>query len=553
MDYYTILAQKTLLAREFEGHRVDAVRRLGDYSFYISFDTERALKLNCTPDMPYIHCIEKAYMPIKKAQNWFPKKLSGIPLKNITIIPGDRVLTFEFDSEVRLISEMTGRHANTILVDTDNLILGTMRKVTSRQSGVREVRPGAEYQPPPARDFPDIIWSSLQSVWQRMLGHEASIQDVFAKTVAAGSRIFSAEACMRAGVDGCKSVADMSDDELFRLLKTAAEMVSVIERGGEGATIIATKDSLPKDVFPLTMQSQPDARYFDEIDESIERYAMERERGLERSGLKKSIETSLNRVEKGLVNTLEKVMRERGGESEPEELERKGNTILANVYQLSKGMVTIEADDPYGGPKLTIALDPKLDAPANATKYFNRARKLREASKRAKARIAELESRIDELRQKRERSEPVEDLKTLKKLAAEHARVASSSGSGDDDRPFPRRFTSSAGLEIIVGRNDKENDALLKWASKNDFWLHAQNIAGSHVILKTPGRNQQPDKRSVEQAAGVAAWYSKGKTSALVPVACTLLKYVVKRRGQGPGQVNYTREKVVFAEPGLPG
>ena len=103
-----------------------------------------------------------------------------------------------------------------------------------------------------------------------------------------------------------------------------------------------------------------------------------------------------------------------------------------------------------------------------------------------------------------------------------------------------------------MGRSDTENDELVRWARRNDFWLHAQNIGGSHVILRSPGK-QNPDQRSIQQAAAVAAYYSKGKTSAVVPVVCTPVKYVVKRKGQGPGKVTYTREKVLFVEPGLPG
>ena len=127
---------------------------------------------------------------------------------------------------------------------------------------------------------------------------------------------------------------------------------------------------------------------------------------------------------------------------------------------------------------------------------------------------------------------------------------ASARHSGIDEK-FPRRYKSVSGLDIIVGRNDKENDELVRWAGKNDFWLHAQNIGGSHVILRSPGK-QSPDHKSVGLAATIAAYYSKAKNSAVVPVVCTQVKYVVKRKGQGPGKVTYTREKVIFAQPGIP-
>ena len=140
----------------------------------------------------------------------------------------------------------------------------------------------------------------------------------------------------------------------------------------------------------------------------------------------------------------------------------------------------------------------------------------------------------------------------LKIIATKHKKIQTSATVFDADEKFPRRFRSVSGLEIIVGRNDRENDELIRWAHKNDFWLHAQNIGGSHVILRSPGR-QSPDHKSIELAAAIAAYYSKAKTSAVVPVACTQVKYVVKRKGQGPGKVTYTREKVLFVQPGVPG
>ncbi len=552
MDYFTILAQKTRLSREFSQKRLNAVRRLGDYSLYLSFDCDHALKLDCTPDMPCIHTIEARFMPVKKAQNWFPKRLAGYALESVDITPGDRVLTFRFESGDRLVFEMTGRHANIILVGGDSVILGTVRKVGSRHSSVREIKPGAEYQPPPERDFPDMLWTPLRRLEERLIDSEREISEALARTICAGSRLFAGECCARAGIEGAGMPVGLDADTRLALFRTAAEMTVEIEKGGVGASMIVNDEGIPRDIFPLRMQSKPDSRYYADMDEAVERYSRERERGLDRASLVKSIESSLNREEKGLLNTLEKVKRERGGAKEPEELERKGNTLLANIYRIEKGMESIEAEGLYGEGALQIGLDPTLDGPANAERYFTRARKLKEAASRADDRIDDLERRIDEVRSERTRLETVEDIKALKKMAAEHARSAVGAGGEDSDRPFPRRFMTTAGLEIIVGRTDKENDELLKWANRNDYWLHAQGVGGSHVILRTPGRNQQPDWRSVEQAAGVAAYYSKAKTSSLAPVACTVLKYVVKRRGQGPGQVTYTREKVVFIEPGLP-
>jgi len=555
MDYFTILAQRKQMADDFAGKRLAILRRYGPYSVFLGFDGDKALKLSAKPDMPFLHRIERRFIPAKKAVDWFPKKVAGTVLESIDITRGDRVLTFAFGCGYRLVFELTGRHANIIMVDSNGIVAGAVRKVSGRQSGVREITSGAPYQPPPARDYPDLLWSPLQALSERIkdTGSDDTLEQVLAVQLAAGSRLFAREALARAGFDGGLPATTVGEDTLFSLLKAAAALERLIGEGGEGATIVRGKDGLPRDVFPVGMMSaSPGDSVVDDLDEAVRLYSMDRERGLDRKQLTQSVLASLNREEQTLTRTAKKIIRERGESAEPEKYEHMGNTLLSNLHVVHKGMETVTLPDVYGEGDIEITLDPTLDGPANAERLFARSRKLKEADRRAGERIADIEQRIAEIRREREKLDEIDDLKDLRNLAATHERRGGGRGGNDEDQPFPRRFTSISGLEIIVGRHDKENDELLKWARRNDLWLHAQGVGGSHVILRTPGKNQQPDHRSIEQAAAVAAYYSKSKTSAVVPVACTLLKYVVKRRGQGPGQVTYTREKVIFVEPGLP-
>ena len=554
MDYYTILAQCAKLKSDFTGRKLDAVRLFETYTVYLGFEIDRALKLSSIPGMPYLVEVEKRYLPVRNARDWHMRKFAGSTLESVEITPGDRILTFAFSSGYRLIFEMTGRHANIVLVDSENITVEAVRKVTARQSGFRTVRSGAPYAAPPARDYPDPIWTPFQTLKRRLIKSESGLAAALADTVCCGSRLCAREAVARAKLDPDCSPGELSEDELLRLLKCTAEIVGAVERGGEGGTVVFSGDGLPRDVFPLKMSTAASVDvHYDDLNEAVVKYSLVRERGLEKAELKKNVAAVLSREEKSLKNTRKKVERERGESLEPDELERAGNTVLANLHLLGKGKSSVTLPDPYDGGDIDIEIDPTLDGPANAERFFTRARKFREAAKRAEERIAGIDSRLEEVRREREHLDTVEDVRELKKLAAAHARSSSRDRASDFDRPFPRRFTSVSGLEIIVGRNDKENDELVRWAKKNDFWLHAQGVGGSHVVLRTPSKNQQPDRRSIEQAAAVAAHYSKAKTSAVVPVVCTKVKYVIKRRGQGPGQVTYTREKVVFAEPGLPG
>ncbi|MFC1541303.1 NFACT family protein, partial [Candidatus Latescibacterota bacterium] len=520
------------------------------YNIFLEFNGENALKLSCVPDMPYMHLIGKKYIPQKKSISWHNTFFSGKILEDISITHGDRIVIFHFNSDIRLIFEMTGRHSNIIIIGSDNIIVGAVRKVTNKESGIREIRSGVHYYPPPARDFPDLAWVSFQSFVRQLKASKEPIIETLRNKFCAGSNYFALETLSRASINQDEISANLNTETLSTLPKTMAELTSEIENGGSGATLIFGNDNLPKDVFPVKMTAgELLIEYEDMLETAIQKYAREREIGLEQRSIRNFILGVLNREEKSIHSTIRKVERERGKKTDPEKFERMGNTILANVHVIKKGMKSAELTDPYS-EKIEIDLDRTMDAPSNANRFFKRAKKIRAAAKLAEERLSNLKARLEKISSERDNVAITDEIKSLKAIAKKYKRSQLSSAVPADDEKFPRRFKSVSGLEIIVGRNDRENDELIRWANKNDFWLHAQNIGGSHVILRSPGK-QSPDHQSVEHAASIAAYYSKAKTSAIVPVACTQLKYVVKRKGQGPGKVTYSREKVLFVEPVL--
>jgi predicted ribosome quality control (RQC) complex YloA/Tae2 family protein len=554
MDYYTIAAQRAHIHRTIVGQPLTAVRLFDTHDVFLGFEGDRALRLSATPDMPYLLELEARYLPKKKTFNWQPKRFNDTCLTAVDLMPGDRVLTFTFDNGLAIIFELTGRNANCVLVDRDNIIIGAIRTVTSRESGYRELRQGIGYIAPPPRSYPDPLWSPFQVLRTRFRDGEArSVSDALAASITVMSRPIAREAAIRADIDPVSPSDSLDDDALHRLFSRLTELVHLAESGGEGATVIAGTDGLPRDVAPfkLLAPGQED-RWYEDINEAIYRFARERRSGLETRGLHRSISGALKREKKSLSRTLAKVVADQGADDEPDHLEQAGNALLASLHLIQRGMDRTIVPDPYGGDDIKIDLDPKLNGPANAERMFSRARKLRAATENTKHRLADIERRLAAVNAKLAEVDDIDDINELKRRAAEAQRSANRNRiAADEDRPFPRRFTSVSGLEIIVGRNKKENDELVRWARKNDLWLHAQGVVGSHVVLRTVSRDQRPDHRSIEQAAAIAAHYSKARTSSVVPVACTQVKYVIKRKGQGPGEVTYTREKVYFVEPGI--
>ena len=549
MDYYAIDAQRAMFNREFTGRTIDTLRLKDFNTLYLGFEGERALRLACLPDMPYLHAIEKRFIPRRDAQDWHCTQFVGKRLVEITRTPGDRILAFVSESGFRIVFEMTGRNANLIIVNPEGVIAGATRIITGRESGFRTVKPGVLYVSPPSRDFPDLEGTAIPDLVEQLDARGGVALPALA-ALCGGSKLFAAEALARAEIDPRAEVAAVGADAKCRLFDVAAGLARIIASGGEGGTVVMdVKDDLPRDVFPLPMATVTERdRYYDCLDTAVTDYAREREIALERRSLHHLISSALDREERTLLTTILKIERDRGGESEPERLERQANTILASLHLVRRGMPVAVLPDPWGEGTVEIELDPLLDGPANADRRFTRARKLRDGAHMTEERLSFIRGRLEEIRTERETLESLDDFRALRNMALRYARRNALTREQEEAERFPRRFVSVSGLEIIVGRSDGENDELIRWARRTDIWLHAQGVSGSHVILRSPGK-QMPDHRSIEQAAAVAAFYSKAKTSAIVPVAWTLLKYVVKRKGQGPGQVTYTREKVVFVEP----
>jgi len=552
MDYQTIAAQRAILERTVAGRTVDTLRLRGRDSLYIGFEGDIALKLACIPDMPYLHAVEKRYIPQRNAQDWHLAQFAGKRVTGVEIVTGDRVLTFTSESGCALVFEMTGRNVNIVVVSPDGTILGATRQVDESECAYRTMKPGAHYMPPPPRGFPAPDSLTPDDIVSALERAEGRLADVLAPLLG-GSALCAREILGRCGLDPGAEAGGIAGRDIERIAGMCVEVTALILGGGDGGTVVMDpRDGLPKDVFPLRMVSPTgNAVYHESLDGAVEAYARDRELGLERRNLISTVVSALSREERSIRDTMKKIERDRGGETEPDDLDRKATAILASPGRVAKGTASAVVPDPYGGDDLTVALDPSLDGPANAAKLYARARKLRVAAKMSAERIETLSRRIDAIASERAAFALIEDIRELRTFAARYARKTGASREAEEFERFPRRFTSVSGLEIVVGRSDQENDELLHWARRTDIWLHAQGVAGSHVILRARGK-ETPDHRSIVQAAAIAAYFSKSKTSALVPVAWTLLKYVVKRKGQGPGQVTYTREKVLFVEPWSP-
>ncbi|MDE2810649.1 MAG: NFACT RNA binding domain-containing protein [Gemmatimonadota bacterium] len=239
-----------------------------------------------------------------------------------------------------------------------------------------------------------------------------------------------------------------------------------------------------------------------------------------------------------------------------EEYKRKGHALWANIGQLAGRPAQVELADLFdseGGSTLQIDLDVNRSLAENAASYLKSAQKYARRQQVLPQRLAELRRQCDQY----EHWISAVDAGTWEADDALQNWLESKMTSTDKMaskqlQAHPRRYKTSTGWSVWAGRNNKENDVLThKMSAQNDLWFHAQGYSGSHVVLRSEGRKEAPSKQTIEEAAGLAAYWSKGKTAKKVSVAYTMVKHVTKPRGGTPGQALLRREKTIVVEPAL--
>ena len=239
-----------------------------------------------------------------------------------------------------------------------------------------------------------------------------------------------------------------------------------------------------------------------------------------------------------------------------EEYKRKGHALWANIGQLSGRPAQVELADLFdseGHSTLRIDLDINRSLAENAASYLKAAQKYERRQQALPQRLTKLKRQCAQY----EHWIGAVDAGTWEADAALQNWLESKVTSTDktaskQPQAHPRRYRTSTGWSVWAGRNNKENDVLThKMAAQNDLWFHARGYSGSHVVLRSEGRKEAPSKQTIEEAASLAAYWSKGKTAKKVSVAYTLVKHVTKPRGGAPGQALLRREKTIIVEPTL--
>lgn len=256
----------------------------------------------------------------------------------------------------------------------------------------------------------------------------------------------------------------------------------------------------------------------------------------------------------GLIRKYENLVREKqnfisGNKKALEDIlarrsdEELGNIILSNLHLIKPGDKLVTLNDVYNDRPIELKLDENLNAVENAEKYFKKEKNKPIMIRLLEQKISKAERDLETNAQKLEELDQATQFRSIKHLVSEEQKKA-------EETDLPYRKFSFEGYDILVGKHAESNEKILNYYSdKDDVWLHAKDVGGSHVLVKVKRGQKLPDK-VLEKAASLAAYYSKNRNQDLVTVTHTLRKYVRKIKGADKGKVTVSNEKTVLVRPG---
>ena len=486
--------------------------------------------------------------------------------------PGlERVLDFLFEApdemgditQKHLVIELMGKYSNIILTDEDHLILDAIRRVPPTVSSVRTVLPGKPWFIPETQNKKDLLSESPEAFLSSLTDTDR-LPETISGHYTGVSQQSAEEFVHESGFDGSRYVSSLSAEEKERV--TGAVMgfrAQILD--GRFSPAAAYKKGVPAAFSAMGLPSYEGLEdagitvvHFDSPSALLRKYLSEKNDAVnmrQRSAdLRKVVQTLIDRSSR----KLDLQLRQMKDTEKREKLKLYGELLNAWSFSLPTGEKSVKAQNYYTGEEIEIPTDPDLSIADNAKKYFDRYGKLKRTAQALSELIPETEAELSHLQDILLSIDQCTDQNTLLEIREEMAGqgyVKRNAGKNQRKGKIvsePYRFRSSDGFEILVGKNNLQNDRLtMRIAENADIFMHAKKMPGSHVIIRTGGK-EVPD-RTYEEAGALAAYFSSGRDAEKVEIDYVRKKEVKKPAGAKPGYVVYYTNYSLIASPDISG
>jgi len=492
------------------------------------------------------------------------KHISGGRIVSVTQPSLERVLRFEIEHldemgdlcRKYLTVEIMGKHSNIIFCTDTDIIIDSIKHVSSQISTVREVLPGRQYFIPDTQEKSDP-WTVTEDLFiSRISDKAAKLSKALYTSLTGLSPIAAEEICHQASLDSDRPAGSYKQEELIHLYRTLRRFLEPI-RTGEYTPSIYYDGHRPIEFscLPLTLYSHCRREAYDSVSEMLEYYYAEkntltriRQKSID---LRKIVQTALERN----VKKYDLQSRQLKDTNKREIFRIYGELINTYGYNVEQGSKSFEAPNYYTGELITIPLDPQIPVQENATKYFDKYGKLKRTCEAVTKLLEETGMEIEHLKSIQTALDIAlqeEDLVQIKEelIQSGYIRKRAFGARRPKITSKPFHYISGDGYHMYVGKNNLQNDDLtFRIAKGNDWWFHAKGAPGSHVIVQTNG-DKLPD-RTFEEAAKLAAYYSSNREAEKVEIDYVEKKHVKKPGGARPGFVVYYTNYSMMIHPDI--
>lgn len=494
--------------------------------------------------------------------------------------PGlERILSFTIEhldemGDVRrkkLIIEIMGKHSNIIFCDESDKIIDSIKHIPATVSSFREVLPGRPYFIPNTMDKQNPLTLTEEAFFEHTASQPLPCAKALYSTLTGLSPLAAEEICSRASVDSGISINALNDAEKRHLYGTLCRMMDDVREGRFYPNVVS-RDGIPEEfasieLTHLTRDNRYTVREYESVSLVLQSFYASRSavsRIRQKSvDLRKVVSTALERN----IKKYDLQCKQMKDTEKREKFRIYGELIQAFGYGLEEGARELVAANYYDDNKeIKIPLDPDLSAIDNAKKYFDKYNKQKRTCEALTTLLTETKDEIDHLESiaaSLDIALSESDLTQIKEELQQFGYIkkhqAGKQGPGYKGQKKEKRtvskpfhYLSSDGFHMYVGKNNYQNEEVtFQLADGGDWWFHAKGVPGSHVIVKTEGR-ELPD-RVYEEAGRLAAYYSKGRDSQKVEIDYIKRKEVKKAAGGKPGFVIYHTNYSLMAEPNIDG
>ena len=572
LDGLVIANLRKELADKYTGARINKIAQPEPDELLLTFKTQTGqsrLLISANASLPLIYITgENKQAPLTAPAfcMLLRKHIAGGRILSIEQPGFERILIFTIEHlndmgdlcEKRLIVELMGKHSNIIFTDDKDMILDSIKHIPAQISSVREVLPGRPYFIPAQEGKTSPLHADREGFFRQVLSRPLPAAKALYGSYTGISPLVANEICFRAGIDGDASLSSLSPLAQERYCKEFLALCDQI-RAERFEPNIVYADDKPVEFSSVRLTAYRDctAEYKESISEVLHDFYAKKSAYTrihqKSSDLRHIVNTLLERAHKKYAlqqNQLKDT-------NKKEKYRKYGELIHIYGYSLPENSSGFEAEDYETGKTIKVPLDKTKTPMENAKKYYDRYAKLKRTEEALAVQIKDTQDELTHLESIAAALDIAENEQDLAQIREElsatgYIKKHTNKKKSGQAKSKPYHYRSSDGYDIYIGKNNFQNDYLtFKLASGNDWWFHAKGIPGSHVIVKTKDGNL-PD-RAFEEAAALAAWYSKGRESNKVEIDYVQKKEVKKPNGSKPGFVVYYTNYSMSIAPKIDG